>query len=657
MSSQTVTAEPTKAASVAAVRTTAIEPSNEPTVETSGAADLNVLRKIAGAGAADSSEAIASAITHTARSPAAKIGLVRNLQRQYGNAYVGRVIQAKLAVGAPGDSYEREADHVANMVMRMPAPGSPGGVAGPGIGPRIQRMCLDCEEELQMQPMKEKEEERRRLQKKDSGAGEQGLSAAAESNVAQVRGSAGSPLTDGVRSFFEDRFGEDFSGVRVHTDNDAGSSARELGALAYTVGRDIVFGTGQYQPESLEGQKLIAHELTHVVQQGGSTSRAQRSLVEQHSGTVMVHGAWTHPGAMGTTSQSVSTSGNGAAGPVFFPRGVYGQAITWQTPEPPEVAWCIDGGTAAVSATKSTQYTFQHDGADNDFLELTISAEISGGAKAEDLHYAKSGAVVAGLIKVRTPANPTPPAVELFRIDDGGKSSAEVSTVADIDVTVPIDGTIRVKIPLKAVSEGSLSPFSETLVPPRSHDVAGSTGAETIVDLYLGAYVEVAADIETNCWIDIGGDVNWGRAMGRWDVTWRGRAAPRRVSPTPPEEEYGPRTDCPQSPAYRTGARTGKNLTPRPQQDVPSGLSLTTTETKKVRFPGGKSRLTSLGFELEDDPTTDDPCHLLLRPGPGHISRGWTLERWAATRDTLDPNDSSTWHELTRILYDNSEVW
>ena len=85
--------------------------------------------------------------------------------------------------------------------------------------------------------------------------------------VHDVLNSPGQPLDTGTRAFMEPRFGHDFSGVRVHTDGKAAESAKSVNALAYTVGRNVVFGTGQYAPGTGEGRRLLAHELTHVVQQ------------------------------------------------------------------------------------------------------------------------------------------------------------------------------------------------------------------------------------------------------------------------------------------------------------------------------------------------------------------------------------------------------
>lgn len=86
------------------------------------------------------------------------------------------------------------------------------------------------------------------------------------SEVLSFKG-GGQPLSENYRAFFEPRFGRDFSQVRLHTDTQAAESARAVNARAYTVGQDVVFRAGQYAPESSKGQRLMAHELTHVVQQ------------------------------------------------------------------------------------------------------------------------------------------------------------------------------------------------------------------------------------------------------------------------------------------------------------------------------------------------------------------------------------------------------
>ncbi|MBD2232792.1 DUF4157 domain-containing protein [Phormidium tenue FACHB-1052] len=104
----------------------------------------------------------------------------------------------------------------------------------------------------------------------------------APAGVNDVLNSPGHPLDGATRSFMETRFGQDFAGVRVHTDGAAGQSARQVNAQAFTVGQDIVFGAGQFSPNTHAGQRLIAHELTHVVQQSGplAATALQRDPVE-----------------------------------------------------------------------------------------------------------------------------------------------------------------------------------------------------------------------------------------------------------------------------------------------------------------------------------------------------------------------------------------
>ena len=96
--------------------------------------------------------------------------------------------------------------------------------------------------------------------------------------VYEVFSTPGQPLDEETRAFMEPRFRHDFSQVRVHTDAKAAESARAVNALAYTVGRDVVFEIGQYKPETSEGRGLLAHELAHVIQQRGQPSSTQPKL-------------------------------------------------------------------------------------------------------------------------------------------------------------------------------------------------------------------------------------------------------------------------------------------------------------------------------------------------------------------------------------------
>lgn len=114
--------------------------------------------------------------------------------------------------------------------------------------------------------------------------------------VHEVLRSPGQPLDDDTRAFMEPRFGQDFSRVRVHTDTKASESAQAVNALAYTVGRDVIFGAGQYQPQSTEGKRLMAHELTHIAQQSRSVQAIDAESIQNFSsGEQERSGDWTLP--------------------------------------------------------------------------------------------------------------------------------------------------------------------------------------------------------------------------------------------------------------------------------------------------------------------------------------------------------------------------
>lgn len=205
-------------------------------------------------------------------------------------------IQAKLTVGQPDDIYEQEADRVADQVMRMPNPVMR--IPDPGIQrqspeedetmqtnpsdsiltPLIRRQSPEEEEQLQTSPLagtispliqRQSPEEDETLQAQNAASeAAPTVDATLEGNISNLRG-GGQPLPESVRDYFEPRFGYDFSQVRVHTDSRAAESAQAVNAKAFTLGQDVVFNTGQYAPEHEEGKRLIAHELTHVVQQNG----------------------------------------------------------------------------------------------------------------------------------------------------------------------------------------------------------------------------------------------------------------------------------------------------------------------------------------------------------------------------------------------------
>lgn len=173
-------------------------------------------------------------------------------------------MQPKLTVNAPGDMYEKEADLAVAHIMRMPEP-------------RAQRPCACgggcpacCGKFNQPGPIKTLVQAKR-VRQAATGVPE------APPIVHEVIRSPGQPLAGSTRAFFEPRFGHDFSKVRVHTDAKASEAAQAVRAKAFTVGQDTVFGQGQYFPETERGQQLLAHELTHVVQQTGGRKMLQRA--------------------------------------------------------------------------------------------------------------------------------------------------------------------------------------------------------------------------------------------------------------------------------------------------------------------------------------------------------------------------------------------
>jgi len=184
--------------------------------------------------------------------------------------------QAKLTVGEPDDSYEQEADRVADKVMSMPEPSAQGTAetAQRLEDTELRRSCSECDGELrrQVSEVPGEEEEDEIGQAKASPGARPEVQGATESAIRSLRG-GGEPLPPAQREFFESRFGHGFGGVRVHANAQAADVARVVNARAFTLGSDLVFGSGQYAPDTEAGRRLLAHELTHVVQQRGSKPR------------------------------------------------------------------------------------------------------------------------------------------------------------------------------------------------------------------------------------------------------------------------------------------------------------------------------------------------------------------------------------------------
>jgi hypothetical protein len=180
-------------------------------------------------------------------------------------------IPPTLTVNEPGDRGEQEADRVAEQVMRAPAPRLPR--AWPGGAGRPTGHTA--------QPVRD----HGRVQATRVRPGHTGQTTVPPSVYDVVR-SPGQPLDPPTRAFLEPRFGHDFSTVRVHTDPVAARSAGAIAAQAYTVGSDMVFGAGRYAPASRDGQRLLAHELAHVLQQQSGLAVQRQPLVGQRFGTI-----------------------------------------------------------------------------------------------------------------------------------------------------------------------------------------------------------------------------------------------------------------------------------------------------------------------------------------------------------------------------------
>jgi hypothetical protein len=234
--------------------------------------------------------------------------LAIRLQQSFGNAYVQRLvhsqsIQAKLSVNAPGDMYEKEADEVADVVtrnvssnvqrqavpeeeepvqtkritrlQRQEVPEEEEPVQAKHITD-LQRQALPEEEEEPVQarhePQLQRQEEEEEVQTKRDKDATTLVSPHLESRIDARRGT-GQPLPESLRDVVEPQFGHDFSNVRVHTDTQANQLSRQLAAEAFTTGPDIFFKEGAYQPGSEAGTRLLAHELTHTLQQEGVEPR------------------------------------------------------------------------------------------------------------------------------------------------------------------------------------------------------------------------------------------------------------------------------------------------------------------------------------------------------------------------------------------------
>ena len=226
-------------------------------------------------------------------------------------------VQAKMTVNKPGDKFEQEADKMADKVMRMPDPAP----VATGKEDKVQRApdekiqkraddrIMRAEDKIQKAEMKEDkvqkaeakedkvqkaeakedkvqkaemkedkvqkaEAKEDKVQRKGGSDGSSSAVGASTQSAIQSKAGGGQPLSADVRSHMEPRFNADFSNIRIHNDAESASLSNHLGARAFTYQNNVFFSRDQYQPGSSEGKQLLAHELTHTIQQGHA---------EQHS--------------------------------------------------------------------------------------------------------------------------------------------------------------------------------------------------------------------------------------------------------------------------------------------------------------------------------------------------------------------------------------
>ncbi|MBN2007095.1 MAG: DUF4157 domain-containing protein [Anaerolineae bacterium] len=218
-----------------------------------------------GPSAASQAEMLHRLPTAQGQNLAAKIGETQgnhHLQRVV-TALKNRPLQTKLTVSEPGDEYETEADQVAEQVMKMPVSMTPPPVDGEGNNgedPRDSNRPAALNRYVQRAPVQ---------RSSDDGIGGNEVDSNVESRIQNMQ-HGGKPLPETERNFFESRMGVDLSNVNIHNDSEAAATSADLNAQAYTVGSDVAFGAGKYAPGTTAGRRLLAHELTHVVQQGGA---------------------------------------------------------------------------------------------------------------------------------------------------------------------------------------------------------------------------------------------------------------------------------------------------------------------------------------------------------------------------------------------------
>jgi hypothetical protein len=260
-----------------------------------------------------------------------------------------------LQIGSPSDSLEREADRVADKVMKM-------GLQDEVDFPIRQASDAKTVRRSPVSPFSIEEgrivdEEEERVQAKADNGVTANAGPTTSAKVEAALSRPGTALPDTTRPFIESRFGYDFSRVRIHADEPASEAAKSVNARAFTKGADIAFAHGQYAPHSPSGMRLLAHELTHVVQQGKAqaavdlpmqASRSRPTIENDHGSPVLRRVKW---GTAKDTGKDSYPWGSGPKGDVYKVETDAGTKIPAWKPHDGTTYWChgytFGGSTAS----------------------------------------------------------------------------------------------------------------------------------------------------------------------------------------------------------------------------------------------------------------------------------------------------------------------
>jgi Domain of unknown function (DUF4157) len=402
----------------------------------------------------------------------------------------------------------------------------------------------------------------------------------------------------------------DFGGVRVHADARAAESARQLGAHAFTLGRHIVFGEGEYTPHSPAGRELLAHELSHVMQQtatpAGGAAAGLRPLRQP-----CIQGRWrldrvsldNHP-------EPPRKEGNAAAASWGVPKSVFAEVNTWQTSS----FWKQkEGGSAQIAHWTRLRYVFKNDAPYTDYLQLRPEGSIVGTAKAEDLSFARASAVVWGKVIERTHENPTPGDRDMFQpLKDGGVSAATIGElgVIEADISLGERGGVNVTIPLKKVNKGDPAPFEGATSP--YHEVHGNFDE---VEVILGGRVTADADIRSAFvswdWAPyISRNYNNSYAIAQYDLKYNSIPAP------PPRTTPGVQGGAAADQILKrlgtdreSASRLARKAAEAEAQIGIHGVSVTAGPETRPHSEALRSAIVAAGFPVRDTPTRNDPEH------------------------------------------------